>query len=1239
MTRTTTKDGYYRFATIKDDRIYFVCEDDIWTTSIDGGKAYRLTTGQGESSLPRVSPDGKQVAFVGREEGHPEVFVVDADGGPSRRLTYVGSDLLNVVGWSNDGRHIYFVSDHHAPFFRASDGFAISPSGGSPTCFKWGHVQSFDIAADGRVVLGRNNSDPARWKRYRGGTRGDIWIDSDGNGKFNRLIDLNGNLVWPSWIGERIYFLSDHEGIGNIYSCDPDGSGLRRHTNQTDYFVRFPSKDGERIVYTAGGDIYLFDAASEEERKLEISAPASTHQIQRKFIDKPDYIEHFSPHPDGHSVALIMRGQPLTLGNWEGPMLQHGLGSAVRYRHCEWMPDGKHFVVVNDRDGYERLELHSADQSEEPLLLTEVDLGRIINLKPSPDGKSIALSNHRHELWRLDLKSKRLKELDRSPAERISDFNWSPDSSYIAYSWAGEPSLFIIRIVDSSSGEIHDVTDPIRCDACPSFDPDGKYLYFLGARDFYPVMDAMSFDYGFPRGFRPYLVTLRKDVPSPFVKEPKPVVARKSRSKEAPQENKDAGDREDKGDDSDESNDKSAKKRSSKEVKKLYKRALTEAYKEMVKEVEKGTGAKSAGKADGKADGKAVSAEKLKIDFDGISRRILAIPVGEGRYGDIIGVSGRVLFTLFPLKGIRPDHSWYDDGRVTGSVIAYDFEEGKQAVLFNEVNEIKLAFDNQTLFYSSRKKIRAVDAGEKLPADGRSPSTPSGSSRSSGFIDLSRVQVLVNPQDEWGQMYDEAWRLQKEHFWDEKMSDIDWDLVYERYASLLPRLRTRSEVSDLIWEMQGELGTSHAYEMGGDYRRAPSYRQGYLGCDLSYSAKEKGYVIDKIYNGDSWQERSSSPLSRPGIGIEDGDVIFAVNGRAVSKDLTVNELLLNQAGNEVNLAIRHKDKKEKNVVVETLRHERALRYRDWVESNRRYVHSKTKGAVGYVHIPDMGPMGFAEFHRGYLAEVHRQGLIVDVRYNRGGHVSSLLLEKLARRRVGYDVSRWGPPQPYPQESVAGPMVALTNEFAGSDGDIFSHCFKLFGLGTLVGKRTWGGVIGIWPRHSLVDGTITTQPEFSFWFTDVGYGVENYGTDPDIEVDIAPHQFRDGEDPQMDKAIALILQETKAKPFMLPDFSERPSLPIPAVAGRAAGRNGNGAGGGKMRRVLKAPKVKTTSKTGTKASTKTSTKAKAKADTKAESKVVVKTRAKTKPKTQPKAKPKTKSRAGAGGSARKRSRSK
>lgn len=1124
MKQTRHDYGYYRFATIHKDRIVFVCEDDLWEVAAGGGSAKRLASGRSEFLMPRFSPDGSMLALIAREEGHPEVFVMPSNGGTPTRLTYLGSDILHLSGWSDDGKYIHYASDARSPFFREADAHRISPEGGEPICHKWGHVQSFSIGSDGTVVVGRNSADPARWKRYRGGTAGDIWIDAKGKGNFRRLVKVNGNPVWPMLIGARVYFLSDHEGMGNIYSCKQDGSDLKRHTHHTQYYIRFPSTDGTRIVYTAGSDIFVFDTKTGKEARIDVKTPASTHQVQRKFCDGREYLEHFSPHPDGHSVALIARGQPITMGNWEGPPTQHGLGSSVRYRHAEWLPDGKRFAVINDLDGFERVEIHSADQSKTPEFISSTDFGRAISFKVSPGGDKIGISNHRHELLVLDIDKKKIKVVDRSPAERIADFNWSPDGRYIAYSYAPHTQSFIIRIAELEKDAIHNITGEVRYDTSPCFDPDGKYLYFLGAREFYPVFDTVRFDYGFPKAMKPYLVTLRKDVASPFVQEPRPIVAKKKKAAPAVEDANAKNGSPEKAD------------KSKQSLKKMYREALTKAYKDMLKTVDVGAEKATASAPEGSS--------RMTVDFDGIQDRILGFPVAEGRYGQIIGAENRALFTIYAVEGIKPNFSWYSEDGVVGTLMVYDFEEQRSAALQKEVGTMALAFDNQTLFYRSGRRIRAVDALEKLQAEGREPASAGGHGRKSGFLDLSRAQVMVTPQAEWTQMYEEAWRLQREQFWDEKMSDIDWDLVHHRYEKLLPRVRTRSEVSDLIWEMQGELGTSHAYELGGDYRRYPSYHIGFLGCDISYERKKKGYRIDRILKGDSWSPDVASPLARPGLNIKEGDVILAVNGRPIDRETSVYQLLVNQSSRDVRMKIVSSDKKERTIIVTTLSSERALRYRDWVESNRRYVHLKTGGKIGYIHIPDMGPWGFAEFHRGYLSEVNREGLLVDVRYNRGGHVSPLLLEKLLRKRVGYDVSRWGPPQPYPPESVKGPMVALTNQFAGSDGDIFSHCFKLYKLGPLVGKRTWGGVIGIWPRHRLVDGTITTQPEFSFWFVDVGWGVENHGTDPDYDVDITPDQFESGKDPQMDKALNLVLEQLKEKPVKLPDFSKRPSLPLP-----------------------------------------------------------------------------------------------
>jgi tricorn protease len=355
-----------------------------------------------------------------------------------------------------------------------------------------------------------------------------------------------------------------------------------------------------------------------------------------------------------------------------------------------------------------------------------------------------------------------------------------------------------------------------------------------------------------------------------------------------------------------------------------------------------------------------------------------------------------------------------------------------------------------------------------------------------------------------------------------------------------------------MWEMQGELGTSHAYELGGDHRPAPAYAMGHLGADLSLDGEGR-WRFDHVVEGDTWEggPGGGSPLLAPGIGVRPGDTLLAVGGRTVDRAVTPAQMLVNQSGQAVELTVAGPDGEgARTVVVTTLADERPARYREWVEANRQRVHEATAGRVGYLHVPDMGPQGYAEFHRAYMAEVEREALVVDVRNNGGGNVSQLVLEKLARRRVGYDVQRWGPPQPYPLESPAGPLVCVTNELAGSDGDIFTHCFKLLGLGPVVGKRTWGGVIGIEPTHRLVDGSLTTQPEYAFWFTDVGWGVENYGSDPDHDVDIRPQDHASGYDPQLAKAVELVLDALAAWHPPLPDRDPRPVLALPVLPARS-----------------------------------------------------------------------------------------
>lgn len=1060
--------GYYRNPTIWKDKLVFVADDDLWMVSLEGGKAERLTSGGGEVNDPVFSPDGQWIAFTGTYEGHSEVYVMAAAGGGARRLTYI-SEGSSVVGWENANEIIFSSTKNHP--FRLRSLYKVNLTSEKTERIPCGPANFIAYNPEGRgSIIQRHGHGYVSWKRYKGGTAGELWIDLEGKGGFKKLIPITGNALKPLWIQNRIYFISDHQGHGNVYSCTPQGDDLKRHTSHEDFFVRGLSFNGESFVYAAGGDLFRLSINANSSEKLEIDFPSSFPQRARKFVDSSTYLSRFSLNNTGSHLAITTRGRPFSFSNWEGAVHQYGEKDGIRYKFISWLHDNKRLLIVCDREGEDRLEIHDPHSFKEPILLKKMDLGRITSIVPSPTKDEAVLINHRCELFHVNLKSQKLHLIDKSTFADMNSVSWSPDGKWIVYDYPTTTRLRAIKLCAIKTFKTHVITRPVLEDFNPSFDPGGKYIYFLSNRTYSPYRDNFQFEMGFPKGTKPYLILLDETLCSPFIPQVKD------------------------GDDQPKKGKKDEKKE--------------EGQKE------------------------------IKIDLQGIENRILEFPVAEGNYTKIQGIQGKVLYLSRQLQSALGGD---EDNVSPGSLECYDFATQKEETLVSKISSFTLSADFQWLCYYGSKKLRVIKAGEK-------PQDNDTSYRKGGWIDLNRVKISVHPLKEWGQIFDEVWRLQKDFFWTEDMSKVDWKGIYTRYRPLVERLSTRGELTDLIAEMHGELGTSHAYVFGGDFRQTPYYPLGELGADFIYDKPHNGFKITNIAHGDRWSPSQTSPLTAPGLGIEEGDLLLAVNGQKLEENVTPEKLLVNQSNNTVSLLVKRGKKKEKTISVRTLMSQTPARYRDWVEKNRAYVHEKTKGQVGYIHIPDMGPKGFAEFHRGFLAELERDGLIVDVRFNGGGNVSGLLLEKLNRKRLGYDQSRWWGSMPYPAESPVGPMVALTNEYAGSDGDIFSHSFKMLKLGPLIGKRTWGGVIGMWYRHGLVDGGGTSQPEFSFWFHDVGWGVENYGVDPDIEVEITPQDYEKGVDPQLDRGIAEVLAILKASPPSKPFLTERPNLAPPKLEG-------------------------------------------------------------------------------------------
>jgi tricorn protease len=1070
--------GYVRFPTIFGDRIVFTAEDDLWSVGAAGGRAERLTAGVAEALQPRFSPDGQRIAFIGRDEGPSEVYVMPAAGGPATRLTYHGLAQAGSAGWMPDGSAILYSSAAGNATLGMRMLRRVAPDGGEPTTLPYGIARSIAFGPHGALVIGRHTTEPAYWKRYRGGTAGFLWIDASGSGEFTRLLDLDANIAAPCWVGERVYFIADHEGTGCVYSCLPTGEDLRRHTRQRDYYARNLTTDGQRLVYHAGGDLFLLEPNATTATRLEVALASGRAQRARKFVPAARHLETASAHPQGHSVALTTRGKVFSLGNWEGAVAQHGAADGVRYRLAAWLADGKRLAAVRDDGTEPRLAILTADGAAPERVLDGLDIGHVLELRPAPVGELVALRNHRNEFVVVDAAAGTLKVLDHSPFGREEDLNrmhglaWSPDAQWLAYAFRINNRQTAIKLAHVATGATHQVTEPVLNDVEPAFDPAGRYLYFIGAREFDPVTDNSQFEWSFPRTMRPYLVTLRSDLRSPFTPAP-----------EAPKD------------------ELSVK---------------LETAKEDERKEEQGR------------------PPEVTIDLPGITTRVVAFPVEEGRYGQVQGTHTGAVFTSFPVTGERNKVSTSGHAANNGLLEGYHFETHKTEELVEGVNEFTVTADGKTLLYRSGERLRSIKAGEKPQGEG------DRAGRESGWIDLQRVKVSVRPESEWRQMFGEVWRLQREQFWVADMGGADWPAIYRRYAPLVERIGSRGELSDLIWEMQGELGSSHAYEGGGEYRPRPEYAQGYLGVDWHHDAASGRYTIARILRGDPWDAKATSPLLAPGINAAVGDAVLAINGQPVGNGVSPQQLLVNQAEVEAQLLLRPAPGGEpRTVTVRTLASEQRARYLDWVAANRQRVREASGGKLGYIHLINMSFDGFADFHRQFLTEYDYDGLVVDVRWNGGGMVSGLLLEKLARRRVGYDFQRWGQPTPYFRESPRGPMVAITDENAGSDGDIFSHVWKMLELGPLIGKRTWGGVVGIDPYIALVDGGQTTQPEFSFWFADVGWGVENHGTDPTIEVEYPPQAYAAGSDPQLERGIAEALRLVAEHPAPTPTPTPRP----------------------------------------------------------------------------------------------------
>jgi tricorn protease len=1091
-----TDAGYFRFPHLSDEVLTFVADDDVWLAPVSGGRAWRVSADRAPASHPRLSRDGATLAWTSSRDGQPEVLAAAADGGRSRRLTYWGDPATRTVGWTGAGE-LLAVSSNGAAFERSSWAYVIPVDGGQPRRLPFGPVA--DLAAEGAVVALLNGSmgrDPAYWKRYQGGTAGRLWTGTPGlavadgeQPEFTRVLaGLRGQFACPMLAGGRLAFISDHEGTGNVYSCELDGSGLLRHTDHDGRYARQASTDGRRVVYQCAGELWLLDdlSADSQPRRLPVTLGSAATGSAPRLVSAADELGGLSCDETGRASAVEVSGTVHWLTHRDGPARALAVSPAARARLPRVLGRSGQVAWVTDADGADALEIAAADGSGGTRRLAGGAIGLVTSLAAAPDGSRLAAAAKDGRLHVVDAGTGAATLLAESADGPVTGLAFSPDSAWLAWSHPDPGSRSRIRLARLAGGPVIDVTDGRFRDYEPVFTQDGKYLAFLSRRSFDPVYDSHFFDLSFPYGCRPFLVPLAAATASPFG----PLAAGRAVGEEPAE-----------GD---------------------GKAAGAAAGGREAAAQGGGPGAGGAAEQAGEAgDGP----RPAVVDGDAIGARVVPLPVPESLYSSLRAVAGGLAWLREPVTGVLGEgQADPDDDNPRAVLERFELTRRNCSEVAAGVDWFEVSGDGKHLVVRDGSDLRVVPSGRKDSDE---------------------------PAAQRRHAFDEAGRLMRHEFWVPDMAEVDWDGVLDRYRPLLDRLATANDFADLLYEVFGELGSSHAYVRPADAGDDPP-RVGQLGADLEQAA-DGGWRVARVLPGESSDPRARSPLAAPGAAIEPGTVLLAVDGQPVDQAAGPGPLLVGAARKPVELTVAAPGGQQRRVVVTPLASDRRLRYQDWVAANRQQVRELTGGRAGYLHVPDMMGEGWAHFHRDLRAEMTHDMLILDVRHNRGGHVSELVVEKLARRIMGWDMGRNLRPGTYPQDAPRGPVVALADEFAGSDGDMVTAAIRILGLGPVVGTRTWGGVIGIEGFHALVDGTSMTCPKFAIWLQGFGWGVENHGVDPDVEVFISPADWAGGQDPQLAAAARLALAALADKPAAAPpDTATRPSRrpgPLPPRSGQ------------------------------------------------------------------------------------------
>ncbi len=1035
-----------RFPSIGGDQISFTYSGDLYSVSVNGGVAVKMTSDIGFEMFSRYSPDGKTIAFTAQYDGNTEVYTIPAEGGVPKRITYTATLDRDNIGdrmgpnnivmcWTPDGKSVVFRTRWYT--FSGLRGllYKVPVDGGNLEQIPTTEGGFCSYSPDGKyLALNRMFREFRTWKYYRGGQADDIWINKVGTTQLENITMNDAQDIFPMWVGEDIYFLSDRDNIMNLFSYNVKSKQTVKITNFTEYDCKFPSFSKDYIVFENGGYIYKYSIKTKECLRVNITINDELLFARGKNISASEGWYSFSLSPDGERVLTTVRGDIFSLPASVGATYNLSSSAGSHEREAEWSPDGNSIAYISDISGEYQIYVTPSNNSSQKSVLTNFKDGYPSDLSWSPNSKELYFTTEKNDMYSLNVSTKKLKKIFQGESEGAWDYTISKDGNWIAYVTLAKNKTQIVNIYDVINDKHHTVTSEWYNSYSPIFSDDGKYLFFTSERDFIPIYSSVEWNASYSVDSYVFVLPLNSSVKSPLT-------------------------------------------------------IIGDQYKPKEEKVEKVEKKESTG---------------MTIDFGSIIERSVALPLGSGRY---------------QLLAAYDDLLYFRKGGETKSISMKNLEvkDVTKEIIFAYTPDFKKAVIGQ-------KDKYYVVSTSSFKADKPIP--------------LSDASVYVDYHKEWKQIFEETWRVYRDHFYVKNMVGKDWNKIKDKYEALLPYVNHRQDLTYIIGEMIAELATGHCYVTTGEAPEAERVKVGLLGAKFSKD-KSGFFKIDKIFKGVSWGEDMRSPLGEIDLGVKEGDYILSINGIPSSEYLSVFEPLVGKVGVVTALEINGSPstKGSRTIYVKPIADETKLAYYEWVQNNIRKVNEASNGEIGYIHIPDMDLAGLEEFTKLFYTQLNKKGLIIDDRMNGGGNVSPMITERLQRVVYRINMYRNGgiDPVPVPNQTHYGPKVCLVDKYSSSDGDLFPYGFQKLGIGKVIGVRTWGGIVGISGSKPYLDGQDVRTPFFTSYSTDGKWIVENRGVDPDIIVDINPFEDYLGTDAQLNKAIEVIKAELK-------DYKPLPSVP-------------------------------------------------------------------------------------------------